>query len=235
MGALTHPLLAAKIPRAGLDLVKGGSGQEDESIQDFVTRRFGKGFSDDLISAMVHGIYAGDVSKLSVRSTFGMLYHMEKDYGSIVLGMLMGGGAVETPWDLTLKEKIVKEMPDLQEFVGKTSIYSFTDGLEELSRSLEKDLVNGGRVDIHKESIVEKLDADLDSRDVRVSLLFSCSLFLFLHFKLYAYQTINQSNQCHNKKNRYRSRDRNQYTPTRSSQQYHLSNSKNSCQSPTQN
>ncbi|KAF9277313.1 hypothetical protein BGZ88_001246 [Linnemannia elongata] len=170
MGALTHPLLAAKIPRAGLDLVKGGSGQEDESIQDFITRRFGKGFSDDLISAMVHGIYAGDISKLSVRSTFGMLYHMEKDYGSIVLGMLMGGGAVETPWDLTLKEKIVKEMPDLQEFVGKTSIYSFTDGLDELSRSLEKDLVKGGRVDIHKDSIVEKLDANLDSRDVRISI-----------------------------------------------------------------
>ncbi|KAF8930960.1 hypothetical protein BGZ47_000296 [Haplosporangium gracile] len=170
MGALTHPLLAAKIPRAGLDLVKGGSGQEDESIQDFVTRRFGKGFSDDLISAMVHGIYAGDVSKLSIRSTFGMLYHMEKDYGSIVLGMLMGGGTVDTPWDLTLKEKIVKEMPDLQEFVGKTSIYSFTDGLEELSRSLEKDLVKGGRVDIHKDSVVERLDANLSGRDVRISI-----------------------------------------------------------------
>lgn len=170
MGALTHPLLAAKIPRAGLDLVKRGSGQEDESIQDFVTRRFGKGFSDDLISAMVHGIYAGDVSKLSVRSTFGMLYHMEKDYGSIVLGLLMGGGgAVETPWDQTLKEKIVKEKPNLQEFVDKTSIYSFTDGLEELSRSLEKDLVKGGRVNIQKDSVVEKLDASLGSRDVRVS------------------------------------------------------------------
>lgn len=182
MGALTHPLLAAKIPRAGLDLVKGGSGQEDESIQDFVTRRFGKGFSDDLISAMVHGIYAGDVSKLSVRSTFGMLYHMEKDYGSIVLGMLLGGGAVETPWDLTLKEKIVKEMPDLQEFVDKTSIYSFTDGLEELSRSLEKDLVKGGRVDIHKDSIVEKLDTSLASRDVRVSLSISC-FFFFVTFR----------------------------------------------------
>ncbi|KAF9912557.1 hypothetical protein EC991_009982 [Linnemannia zychae] len=170
MGALTHPLLAAKIPRAGLDLIKGGSGQEDESIQDFVTRRFGKGFSDDLISAMVHGIYAGDVSKLSVRSTFGMLYHMEKDYGSIVLGLLMGGGAVDTPWDLTLKEKIVKEMPDLQEFVNKTSIYSFMDGLEELSRSLEKDLVKGGRVDIRKESVIEKLDASLNRRDVQISI-----------------------------------------------------------------
>ncbi|KAF9956672.1 hypothetical protein BGZ65_002519 [Modicella reniformis] len=156
-GALTHPLLAAKLPRAGLDLIKGGSGQEDESIESFVNRRFGKGFSDDLISAMVHGIYAGDLSKLSVRSTFGILYHLEKDYGSVILGMLMGGGAVETPWDRTLKENIMAKMPELKTFVDKTSIYSFTDGLEDLSKALEQDLVESGRVNIRKESWVEKL------------------------------------------------------------------------------
>ncbi|KAF8929669.1 oxygen-dependent protoporphyrinogen oxidase [Dissophora ornata] len=167
-GALAHPLLAPKLPRAGLDLVKGGSGQEDESIESFVSRRFGKGFSDDLISAMVHGIYAGDVSKLSVRSTFGMLYHLEKDYGSVILGLLMGGGNIETPWDQTLKEKIAAKMPELNEFVDKTSIYSFKDGLEELSRALEKDLVESGRVSIRKNSLVEKMDFDLASRTVSI-------------------------------------------------------------------
>ncbi|KAG0205335.1 hypothetical protein BGX28_003043 [Mortierella sp. GBA30] len=169
-GALTHPLIAPKLPRAGLDLVKGSCKQEDESIQDFVTRRFGRGFSDDLISAMVHGIYAGDVSKLSVRSTFGMLYHLEKDYGSVALGLLMGGGSVDTPWDLTLKERIVKNMPDLKEFINNTSIYSFTDGLEELSKALERDLTESGRVDIRKESPVEKLEFDLSNRSVKISI-----------------------------------------------------------------
>jgi len=169
-GALTHPLIAPKLPRAGLDLFKGSTKQEDESIQDFVTRRFGKGFSDDLISAMVHGIYAGDVSKLSVRSTFGMLYHLEKDYGSVAVGLLMGGGAVDTPWDLTLKERIVKAMPDLKDFIDRTSIYSFTDGLEELSKALEKDLVASGRVDFRKESLVEGLDFNLAKLDVKISI-----------------------------------------------------------------
>ncbi|KAF9995914.1 hypothetical protein BGZ79_010369 [Entomortierella chlamydospora] len=145
-GALTHPLVAPKIPRAGLDLVKRASGEEDESVESFVSRRFGKGFSDDLVSAMVHGIYAGDVSKLSVRSTFGILYHLEKEYGSVVAGLLMGGGAVETPWDATLKEKLLADTPELNEFLKLTSIYSFTDGLEELSNALEKDLKEGGRV-----------------------------------------------------------------------------------------
>ncbi|KAF9570834.1 hypothetical protein EC968_001375 [Mortierella alpina] len=167
-GALTHPLIAPKLPRAGLDLFKGSTKQEDESIQDFVTRRFGKGFSDDLISAMVHGIYAGDVSKLSVRSTFGMLYHLEKDYGSVAVGLLMGGGAVDTPWDLTLKERIVKSMPDLKDFIDRTSIYSFTDGLEELSKALEKDLIASGRVDFRKKCPVERLDFDLAHRDISI-------------------------------------------------------------------
>ncbi|KAF9187828.1 hypothetical protein BGZ51_001001 [Haplosporangium sp. Z 767] len=169
MGALTHPLLAAKLPRAGLDLVKGSCKGDDESIQDFVTRRFGKGFSDDLVSAMVHGIYAGDVSKLSIRSTLGMLYHLEKDYGSVALGLLMGGGAMDTPWDLTLKERIIKSMPELKDFVDVTSIYSFKDGIEELTRALEEDLSRNERVTIHKESRVDKLDFDLANRNVRVS------------------------------------------------------------------
>ncbi|KAI1316404.1 hypothetical protein EDD11_010047 [Mortierella claussenii] len=167
-GALTHPLLAPKLARAGLDLVKRGSGEEDESIESFVTRRFGKGMSDDLVSAMVHGIYAGDVSKLSVRSTLGMLYHLEKDYGSVVLGLMMGGGAVESPWDISLKEKILAGMPELKDFVDKTSIYSFTDGLEELSLALEKDLKKSGRVTIRKESQVEKLDFDRTNNTVSI-------------------------------------------------------------------
>ncbi|KAG0042389.1 oxygen-dependent protoporphyrinogen oxidase [Gryganskiella cystojenkinii] len=171
MGAITHPLLAPKLPRAGMDLIVAESGQEDESIQDFVTRRFGKGFSDDLISAMVHGIYAGDVSKLSVRSTFGMLYHLEKEFKSVTLGLLMGGGGpIETPWDSKLKEGIMKRMPDLGEFVSKTSIYSFTDGLEALSKALEKDLRDSGRVEIRKDCRVEKLDFDLPKKSVKISI-----------------------------------------------------------------
>lgn len=169
-GALRHPLLAPKLPRAGLDLVVGGSGKEDESIQEFVTRRFGKGFSDDLISAMVHGIYAGDVSKLSVRSTLGMLYHLEKEYGSVVFGLLMGGGAIETPWDLTLKERIAKHEPEIKDFVDKTSIYSFHEGLEALSKALEKQLIEEGRVKILKNSKVEKLDFDMPNRSVKVNI-----------------------------------------------------------------
>ncbi|KAG0236567.1 hypothetical protein BGW42_003222 [Actinomortierella wolfii] len=171
MGLLTHPLVGPKVPRASMDLLTRASGLEDESIEAFVTRRFGRGISDDLVSAMVHGIYAGDASKLSVRSTFPFLYHAERDYGSVVLGMLMGGGAnVETAFDQALREVILAKMPNLKDFIAKTSIYSFKDGLQTLSDALEQQLLATGRVQIQKGAMVDHLDFDLTQRTVSVSI-----------------------------------------------------------------
>ena len=39
----------------------------DESIHDFISRRFNSSVADNIVSAMVHGIYAGDSHKLSVK------------------------------------------------------------------------------------------------------------------------------------------------------------------------
>ncbi|KAF9972767.1 hypothetical protein BGZ73_004045 [Actinomortierella ambigua] len=170
-GLLTHPLVAPKIPRASLDLVlPRATDLEDESIEAFVTRRFGRGISDDLVSAMVHGIFAGDASKLSVRSTFGMLFHTEREYRSIVLGMIRGGSVAETAWDQALKERILAKMPDLKDFVAKTSIYSFQDGMQTLSDALERQLLATGRVKIHKGAKVDHLDFDLIKRSVSISI-----------------------------------------------------------------
>ncbi|KAF9168554.1 oxygen-dependent protoporphyrinogen oxidase [Actinomortierella ambigua] len=171
-GLLTHPLVAPKIPRASLDLVLPQITElEDESIESFVTRRFGRGISDDLVSAMVHGIYAGDAKKLSVRSTFGMLYHTEREYRSVIMGMLRGGGSVvETAWDQALKERILAKMPDLNDFVAKTSIYSFQNGMQALSDTLERKLIETGRVKILKGANVDHLDFNLAERSVSISI-----------------------------------------------------------------
>lgn len=60
---------------------------DDESIELFFKRRFGStAVTDKLLSAIIHGIYAGDVSKLSVR-LFPNLQQFEKD-GSIIRAMI---------------------------------------------------------------------------------------------------------------------------------------------------
>jgi oxygen-dependent protoporphyrinogen oxidase len=62
----------------------------DESVADFATRRVGKEAADKLIAALVGGIFAGDTEKLSICSAFPKLYHLEKEFGSIVRGMFKG-------------------------------------------------------------------------------------------------------------------------------------------------
>lgn len=49
----------------------------DESVGDFIQRRFGKTVADNVASAFFHGIYAGDLYKLSARTVLPALWYME--------------------------------------------------------------------------------------------------------------------------------------------------------------
>ena len=60
---------------------------EDESVGSFVSRRFGPRIADNLVSAMMHGIYAGDLYNLSMRTLMPTLWHLEKLSDS---GLIMG-------------------------------------------------------------------------------------------------------------------------------------------------
>lgn len=61
---------------------------DDESIHEFIARRFGGGIGEELVSGMVHGIYAGDYKKLSVRSSlFKSVWEMERKYGGVLKGL----------------------------------------------------------------------------------------------------------------------------------------------------
>ena len=50
---------------------------KDESLGDFLSRRFGSGVADNLVSAVCHGIYAGDIYKMSARTLQPTLWHLE--------------------------------------------------------------------------------------------------------------------------------------------------------------
>jgi oxygen-dependent protoporphyrinogen oxidase len=61
---------------------------EDESIESFFTRRLGSEGARRLAAPLLGGIYAGDVSKLSIQATFPQLVELEARHGSLLRGFL---------------------------------------------------------------------------------------------------------------------------------------------------
>lgn len=59
-----------------------------ESIWDFAARRIGPEVADNLVSAMVLGVYGGDAKKLSLPHCFPRMAEMEREHGSLIKAMV---------------------------------------------------------------------------------------------------------------------------------------------------
>lgn len=80
--------------RAGMDLVLPASKpQEDQSLGEFFRRRVGGEVVENLIEPLLSGIYAGDIDRLSLMSTFPQFYQTEQKYRSLIIGMKKSRGA----------------------------------------------------------------------------------------------------------------------------------------------
>jgi len=92
LGFLTTNLftLGAKFAVAREPFVRARRDGVEESIAQFVLRRFNQEFLDHAIDALVAGIYAGDPQKLSVTHAFPKLKALEDNYGSMIKGQLFG-------------------------------------------------------------------------------------------------------------------------------------------------
>lgn len=77
--------------RASLDLIlPAGEAKEDRSLGEFFRRRVGDEVVENLIEPLLSGIYAGDIDKLSLMSTFPQFSQIEKKHRSLILGMKKG-------------------------------------------------------------------------------------------------------------------------------------------------
>ncbi|MGH9717606.1 MAG: protoporphyrinogen oxidase [Candidatus Acidiferrales bacterium] len=66
---------------------------EEESVANFVRRKFGREILDYLASPFVSGVYAGDPEKLSLRAAFPSLEEWEREYGSVLRGAMKSRSA----------------------------------------------------------------------------------------------------------------------------------------------
>lgn len=91
LGTFLHSGLLSWIglARMGLEFaVPPGSPGDDESLADFLRRRFGAQAFERLLEPLMSGIYAGDAEQMSLRATFPRFFDLEQHHGSVVRGMM---------------------------------------------------------------------------------------------------------------------------------------------------
>ncbi|CAI5732782.1 unnamed protein product [Hyaloperonospora brassicae] len=131
LDALRWPL-SLPVARAALrELFVTPGTMDDESIYDFMTRRFSPLVAERLLDPMASGIFGGDIRKLSIHACFPMLTDLEREHGSVVKGMLFGRyGQSDTLLDGSKKSAFVKKHE-------KSVSVSFTHGMSTLMEALE--------------------------------------------------------------------------------------------------
>lgn len=87
---LTTPLLslASKLRVVSEPLRRSRPVSSEESLADFVRRKFGTEILEYLAGPFVSGVFAGDPEKLSFASAFPSLARWEGEYGSVIRGAL---------------------------------------------------------------------------------------------------------------------------------------------------
>jgi oxygen-dependent protoporphyrinogen oxidase len=90
---------------------------KEESVADFVRRKFGHEILEYLVAPFVSGVYAGDPEKLSLRAAFPTLEEWEREYGSVLRGAM-------------------KSRPAEDKRTGPPPLCSFRHGVATLARAL---------------------------------------------------------------------------------------------------
>lgn len=139
---------------------------QDESVGSFVSRRFGAKLADNIVSAVLHGIYAGDAYQLSIRSILPRLWETEGKYGSLTRSFLGGLSG----WKPISQEDLGLVHPQVETDISDWSIFTFPNGIGELVDAIAAVLEKNDKVIIQKNKRVAKLKLQRDSSGQKVQI-----------------------------------------------------------------
>ncbi len=130
------------LARMGLECaVPPGPSTDDESLADFLRRRFGTQAFERVLEPLMAGIYAGDAEQMSLRATFPRFFELEQQYGSVVRGMMAAKKAASS---------VSSDAPK------RTMFVSLKNGLADLVTALTQRLTQQG-VELHLGAQAESL------------------------------------------------------------------------------
>jgi oxygen-dependent protoporphyrinogen oxidase len=71
---------------------KAAPGEDEETVTDFITRRFNKEIADYVFDPVLSGIYAGNPDLMSIGEVLPALPRWEREYGSVTKGLMKNKG-----------------------------------------------------------------------------------------------------------------------------------------------
>jgi protoporphyrinogen/coproporphyrinogen III oxidase len=133
-------------------LRRTGPPSGDESVADFVRRKFGHEILEYLVSPFVSGVYAGDPELLSLKAAFPTLEEWERQHGSVIRGAM-------------------KSRPEKGARKGPPPLCSFRQGMGNLTQAiaakLDGQIQSGARVRSVKRATLASDGAQYEIRVVR--------------------------------------------------------------------
>lgn len=152
---------------------------KDESVGSFISRRYGKPITDNLVSALFHGIYAGNIYNLSARTLLPKLWYLEtrdSDGNGINTEMmeLMFKQQTLHSWE-TIKSANRASADDssmkhrdvfhgLMQMMHQCSVYTLLDGIGSLTTALLGQLLENKNVNIETGAKVSEITFDANNR-----------------------------------------------------------------------
>lgn len=146
-------------------------GYNDESVDSFVSRRLGPQLAGNVLSALVHGIYAGDTRQLSMRAVFPSLWKLEQQHGTIIRGVLASLKKKSPTQEDLQRDAIAMTIPSIVSQMKDASVYSLQGGLEALPKAIIRYLQKQPNVEMRTECGISRLEwADSTRKELQVSM-----------------------------------------------------------------
>ncbi|KAH7371555.1 hypothetical protein BKA66DRAFT_535139 [Pyrenochaeta sp. MPI-SDFR-AT-0127] len=158
---------------------KRPQGLADETVGSFLARRVDKRIADNIVSAVFHGIYAGDIWRLSAKTLLGLAWQLEGRYGSALGGFFRMQSednrpqqlSLVHPYDLEVSKALNEQIDidlDFARNLKDASMFTFKDGLQHLVRALQKSVEEKGNVEIRTEAPIQSSTPMKDGNGVEI-------------------------------------------------------------------
>ena len=140
----------------------------DESVGSFVSRKFNPSIAENLVSGVMHGIYAGDLYQLSARSLFPLMWHMNRNPGASIIDSTIKAASRRTKFHpakliemLTAtrdrerkpEDHIRGDIPQLK----NSSVFSFKRGIQQFVEGLQRYIKSNPAITVKLNATVQHI------------------------------------------------------------------------------